>query len=199
VAEPDSPMAAALLQLGQLAAEVRKIDGREADHYLAFRSRLREITEQLAPVTAVADGLAALTELMGGLDARVGELEDPGSPAGRYSSPPQPRWWAMGVENEDRALAMDRLRSWVEGVYRPGMGKHAATLPPCWELHQACVYILDWLSELWSHLYLSPSRPAAVVSGQAEWWTRFLPAATDLIAAEAQGCAHARPPIGARP
>jgi hypothetical protein len=202
VTEPESPMAAVLLKLGQLAADVRSIDGREADHWIALRARLREISGQLAPVTAVADGLAAVTALMEGLEARVGDLEDPGSPAGGYSSPPQPKWWAMG--DDERAEAMDRLRSSVGDVYRPGMGRHAAQLPPCWENHPACVYILDWLSELWSVLYLQPRRPAPVLSGQAEWWTRLLPAATDLMAAEAQGCSavqgctRTRPASGAR-
>jgi hypothetical protein len=195
VGEAEGPMAAALLQLGQLAEDVRKIDGREADHFIALRSRLREITGQLAPVTAVADGLAALTRMFEALETRVGELEDPASPAGGYTSPPQPKWWSMG--DEDRAEALERLRSWVEGVYRPGMGRHSAKLPPCWEQHPACVYVLDWLSELWSVLYLQPSRPPAILSSQAEWWTRLLPAATDLMAAEAQGCDHARPTIGA--
>ena len=196
MAEPESPMASVLLKLGQLAEDVRNIDGREADHFVALRARLREITEQLASVTTVAEGLAALTVVMEGLEARVGELEDPGSLAGGYGSPPQPRWWAMGPE--DRAEALDRLRDWVEGVYRPGTGKHAGQLPPCWEEHPLCVYVLDWLSELWSVLYLQPRRPAPLLSGQADWWTRLLPAATDLMADEARGCEHARRASGIR-
>jgi hypothetical protein len=196
VAEPESPMASVLLKLGQLAKDVRNIDGREADHFVVLRARLREITEQLAPVTTVADGLAALTTVMEGLEGRVGELEDPGSPAGGYSSPAQPKWWAMTAE--DRAEALDRLRDWVQSVYRPGMGKHAGQLPACWEEHPLCVYVLDWLSELWSVLYLQPRRPAPLLSGQADWWTRLLPAATDLMADEARGCEHARGVSGVR-
>jgi hypothetical protein len=199
VGESENPLADVLLQLGQLAQEVRDIDGREAEHFEALRDRLREITGQLAPVTAVADSLTALTEVMAGLETRVGELEDPGSPAGGYSSPPQPKWWAMEEDSEDRAAALTRLRSWIEGVYRPGMGRPAAQLPPCWDQHPACVYILDWLSELWSVLYPQPQRPPALLSGQAEWWTRLLPAAADLMAAEARGCEHVRPAAGVRP
>jgi hypothetical protein len=131
VAEPESPLAAVLLRLAEITADVRKIDGREADHFITLRSRLRELAEQLALVTAVADSLAALTAVIDGLEERVGDLEDPGSPAGGYSSPPQPMWWAL--TGEDRAEAMDRLRAWVEDICRPGMGRHAAQFPPCWE------------------------------------------------------------------
>jgi hypothetical protein len=85
-----------------------------------------------------------------------------------------------------------RLRAWVEQIYRPGYGQIAATLPSCWEQHTLCLYTLDWLSELWSFLYLDPERTAASLAAQAEWQTRLLPAAAEQMAFDATGCPHAR-------
>jgi hypothetical protein len=92
----------------------------------------------------------------------------------------------------------------VEQVYRPGYGHLAASLGDCWEQHPLCLYILDWLSELWSVLYLAPARTAGTLAGQAEWHTRLLAAAAEQLARETRRCAHStarhRPAAtGARP
>ncbi len=84
-----------------------------------------------------------------------------------------------------------KLRAWVEDVYRPGYGHLAGSLGDCWDQHPLCLYILDWLSELWSVLYLAPARTPATLAGQAEWNTRLLPAAAEQLARETRGCAHA--------
>lgn len=90
---------------------------------------------------------------------------------------------------------MDRLRAWVEQIYRPGYGQLAAALPRCWEQHPACLYFLDWLSELWSLLYLNSQRDGRDLAAQAEWHTRLLPAAAEHMATEAARCRHnAEPP-----
>ena len=60
----------------------------------------------------------------------------------------------------------------------------------CWEQHPLCLYILDWLSELWSVLYLAPARTAGTLAGQAEWHTRLLTAAAEQLARETRRCAH---------
>ena len=84
----------------------------------------------------------------------------------------------------------DRLRAWVEQIYLPGYGHLAAALPPCWEHHLLCLYTLDWLSELWSALYLDTRpRHAARLAAQAEWQTRLLPAAADQMASTHR-CQH---------
>ena len=84
-------------------------------------------------------------------------------------------------------------------MYRPGYGHLAASLGDCWDQHPLCLYILDWLSELWSVLYLAPARTAGTLAGQAEWHTRLLAAAAEQLARETRGCAHAHPPATARP
>jgi hypothetical protein len=105
-----------------------------------------------------------------------------------YQPVSAPRWWKLTGPDRDRA--MDRLSAWVDQIYRPGYGRLAAALPPCWREHPVCLYILDWLSELWSVLYLNPDRTAATLGAQAEWQTRLLPAAADQMTVEAGNCAH---------
>ncbi|MGH3273194.1 MAG: hypothetical protein ACRDNZ_02575, partial [Streptosporangiaceae bacterium] len=111
------------------------------------------------------------------------------TPAG-YQPVPAPRWWKPG--GRERDAAVDRLRAWVDHVYRPGYGQIAATLPACWEHHTLCLYTLDWLSELWSFLYLAPERAGPTLAAQAEWQTRLLPAAAEQMVFDVTGCAHAR-------
>ena len=125
-----------------------------------------------------------------------------GSPSWPPRAPAAPRFWKPG--DPARQDAAGKLRAWVEQVYRPGYGHLAAGLGECWEQHPLCLYILDWLSELWSVLYLAPSRTAGTLAGQAEWHTRLLTAAADQLARETRGCRHGTAPYhpagtGARP
>ena len=88
---------------------------------------------------------------------------------------------------------MTRLRAWVDQVYRPGYGQLAATLGPCWEAHDLCLYGLDILSDLWSVLYLQPHRTAGMLSAQAEYQARILPALAEQFKAETNAlrpCPH---------
>jgi hypothetical protein len=80
----------------------------------------------------------------------------------------------------------------VEQVYRPGYGQLAATLGPCWDDHPLCLYALDIASELWSVLYLQAKRNPAMLSAQAEYQTRILPALAEQMMAETQRCGHAQ-------
>ncbi len=123
--------------------------------------------------------------------------------AAGYQPPAAPKFWKLDGPAHDEAIG--KLRAWVEDVYRPGYGHLAASLGDCWDQHPLCLYILDWLTELWSVLYLAPARTPGTLAGQAEWHTRLLPAAAEQLARETRGCAHAstrRPPppgTGARP
>lgn len=102
-----------------------------------------------------------------------------------------PRWWKASGEERDQAAA--RLRAWVEQIYRPGYGQLAAAVGPCWQQHPLCLYGLDILAELWSVLYLQPSRSAAVLSAQAEYQTRILPTITEQLITETARCSHGQP------
>lgn len=132
--------------------------------------------------------IAALTERVTVLeDALVREPDIAG-----YAPVPAPRWWLL--DSEDRDAATDRLAAWVEQVYLPSYGHLARRLPPCWREHPLCLHVLDWLSELWSVLYIRDRRSAPTLAGQAGFHVRQLPAAADLMAAEVKTCEHARPP-----
>jgi hypothetical protein len=106
-----------------------------------------------------------------------------------YQPADSPRFWKLDGPAREDAIA--RLRAWVEQVYRPGYGHLAGVLGGCWEQHPLCLYTLDWLSELWSVLYLQPGRNTGTLAGQAEWQTRLLTAAAEQMTRETSRCQHA--------
>ena len=153
------------------------------------------------PLAAVLDQLAAHHEQIARLDRTVQDLQetlaqfaDP--PADRdaadHLANPAPKWWKLPAEQRREPLS--RLRAWVEQVYRPGYGHLAATLGPCWEAHDLCLYGLDILAELWSVLYLQDQRSAGLLSAQAEYQARILPALSGQFMTETTGCGHASRP-----
>jgi hypothetical protein len=110
-----------------------------------------------ASIAAALIKLAQQQRDMADLRRRVGELAQQltmapggGQGEGGYEPVPAPQWWAMS--DDQRAEAADRIASWVERVFRPGYGHLAARLGPCWTQHPLCLYLLDWLSELWTLL-----------------------------------------------
>ena len=83
-------------------------------------------------------------------------------------------------------------------MYRPGYGHLAAALAPCWEAHDLCLYALDIASALWSVLYLQPERTPGLVSAQAEYQARILPALAAQLKTETTGCGHTPIPAPSR-
>ena len=151
----DDQITAALDQLAAQREQITRLDTREATHY------------------------ATLTGLLAGLTARTGPDPAPDDPGG-YQPDPAPCWWQLSPEDRQEPVA--RLRAWVDQVYRPGYGHLAAALGPCWPAHDLCLYALDIASGLWSVLYLQPGRDHALLSAQAEYQARILPAlAAQLI------------------
>ena len=75
-------------------------------------------------------------------------------------------------------------------MYRPGYGHLAAALGPCWPEHDLCLYGLDIASQLWCALYLQPERSTSLLSAQAEYQARILPAIAAQLAAETTRCGH---------
>ena len=195
-------LAAVLIQLSGHAERIGALDARDADHDQQLTAALHDLSAQVTAlssrVTEVSTALAhqsAITSSLEGLGTQVAAIatqvealtgnRDEGNSGGYHPALP-PRWW--GLAGPERETAVDHLRAWVEQIYRPGYGKLAALLPACWEHHPACLYILDWLSELWSVLYLAAERDSRVLAAQAEWHTRLLPAAADLMATEGRAC-----------
>jgi hypothetical protein len=148
------------------------------------------------PLAAALDQLAAHHEQIARLDRTVQDLQRTLAPpverdADDHLANPVPKWWKLPAEQ--RSGPLSRLRAWVEQVYRPGYGHLAATLAPCWEAHDLCLYGLDILAELWSALYLQEQRSAGLLSAQAEYQARILPALSAQFTTETTGCGHARP------
>jgi hypothetical protein len=158
------------------------------------------------PIPAVLDQLAAHHEEIARLARAVQDLQttlaklvdappDEQDAAGHLAHP-VPKWWKLPADQRREPLS--RLRAWVEQVYRPGYGHLAAALGPCWEMHDLCLYGLDILAELWSVLYLQDQRSAGLLSAQAEYQARILPAVSGQFMTETTGCGHAGRPGSVR-
>jgi len=203
--DPADVVTGLMLQITQHAERLTLLDQREATHIRELTDRLDELArhwaetgERVDAVNNLATKQAALLKTLDGLDqhvavltARLTDMTGGTSNDGdqTYKPTPAPRWWSL--EGTERDEALNRLRAWVEQVYRPGYGHLAASLGPCWDQHPLCLYGLDWLMELWSALYLSPERPA--LASQAEWQTRLLPALAEQLHHETTRCEHDRP------
>jgi hypothetical protein len=202
-----------MLQTNQHAERLALLDQREADHYGELTKSRDDLARQLAEaverVNAVHDMAArqaAILETLDGLDQKVAalttQLTQMTAATKRderdetYTVAPTPRWWKLDGTERDEAL--NRLRAWVQQIYRPGYGQLAAALSPCWDQHPLCLYGLDWLMELWSALYLTPERKPSTLASQAEWQIRLLPAIAEQLHQETTRCEHDRPASGPR-
>jgi len=171
--DPADVVAGIMLQTTQHAERLALLDQREASRCREMTNRLDELVHQLAETREQLDAIhdlaarqAALLETLNGLDQQVSDLATrltqmtaAGShdKSGETDQPaPAPRWWKHNETERDEAV--NRLRAWVEQIYRPGYGHLAAALGTCWDQHPLCLYGLDWLMELWSALYLAPKR-----------------------------------------
>jgi hypothetical protein len=187
--EPEG-LTAVLLQLAGLTQKLADLDHREASATREDRERIASLTRAVADVKAAVTANAEALTALGDPSRRAsGPAKGARAEAAGYQPPPASRFW----KPDEPALgeAVGKLRGWVEDVYRPGYGHLAASLGDCWDQHPLCLYILDWLSELWSVLYLARARTPATLAGQAEWHTRLLPAAAGQLSRETRGCGHA--------
>ena len=179
------PITGIIDQLAAHAEQLTRLDTRHADHHAAVSARLAELTGQTAALGhVVEEHAAALTRLT--VTSQTGPDSD------GYCPEPAPAWWKLATDGRQEPIA--RLRAWVEQVYRPGYGHLAAGLGPCWPAHDLCLYALDIASELWSVLYLQPARSPGLLSAQAEYQARILPALADQLRLETGRCGHLRNP-----
>jgi hypothetical protein len=176
------PLAAVLDMLASCREQITQLHAREASHHTDAGRRLAELGSQIAGLgQALQDHTTVLAQLTG---------SDGSDPDGGYRPCPPPAWWSLPPSGRQEPVA--RIRAWVEQVYRPGYGHLAAALGPCWASHDLCLYGLDILSELWSALYLQPRRSTGLLSAQAEYQARILPALASQLHAETTGCGHPR-------
>src|SRR5579862_3903063 len=191
------PIPAILLQLAAHDELISQLDAREASHLTTLAERLDEITGLVTGIGGTLHDHAAALARLEDLDRQVTDLAAqlaPDTAAGpdpdRYRPGPAPTWWKLTIA--ERQQPISRLRAWVEQVYRPGYGHIAATLGPCWASHDLCLYGLDILADLWAVLYLQPRRNAGLLSAQAEYQARILPALAAQLMTETSRCGHAR-------
>jgi hypothetical protein len=171
-------LAAALAQLASLREQVSGLAAarqRDAARQAAMASALRRRTRQ----TATAGTRKAIRQQRG-------------KPATGYQPIPAPRWHLLHGREREQAVA--RLRAWAGTVFRPGYGYLAAQVGPCWEQHDLCLYQLAWLSEMHTAIFLAPER---LLSSEADWHARLLPAAVALMAEETGRCDHLHRASGA--
>jgi hypothetical protein len=184
----NDPITGLLDRLAAYREQVTRLDTREAEHHTAVSGQLAELTDQAASVgRTLHDHAAALAQLTGTSQAAAD--------SDSYCPGPAPTWWKLAADGRQEPVA--RLQAWVEQVYWPGYGHLAAALGPCWDQHDLCLYGLDIAAELWSVLYLQPSRSPGLVSAQAEYQTRILPALADQLRIETHRCGHPRGPAPA--
>jgi hypothetical protein len=201
---PDSGLSAALLQLTQFGERIALLDDREARNFRHVENTLAAMSTAITSLRTAAEGQARVLESLDGLGesvallaAQVADLlpaaEDEPPPG--YKAAPSIHWWT--VKDEDRRAAVAHLAAWVEQVYRPHYGHLAAMLGACWAEHPLCLVGLDWLSELHSILYFQPKRSAALLSAQAEFGMRIMPAVSEQFRAETSRCTHRATPATA--
>jgi hypothetical protein len=187
------PLTAALDQLAAHHEQLSQLDAREARHYAALAGQLTQLAGTLTTVaSALRDDTTALARIeaiertVAGLAASLAGPADDGG--GGHQPGPAPAWWQLtGTERQEAAVP---LRAWVTQVYQPGYGHLAVTLGPCWEAHDLCLYGLDILAQLWAVLYSPAARSSGLLSAQAEYQARILPAIAAQLAAETTGCRH---------
>jgi hypothetical protein len=191
--DPD-PLIAVLDQLAACREQASGLDAREAAHHAELAGQLSQLASMVTTISrTLAEDTAALARL-DALDRQVTELTrraratsaDDGEEG--YQPRPAPAWWKLTPE--ERRAPVAELRDWVEHVYRPGYGHLAGVLGPCWPEHDLCLYGLDIASQLWCALYLQPERSAGLLSAQAEYQARILPAIAAQLAAETTRCDH---------
>ena len=189
------PLTAVLDQLAVYREQLIQLDDREAAHFAAVGEQLTQLAALITTMgQTLADDTAALARLEA-LDRQVTDLSAVLAGRGedakeRHQPGPPPPWWTLTTA--ERQQPVTRLRAWVEEVYRPGYGHLAAALSPCWEQHDLCLYGLDIASQLWDALYLQPARSTSLLSAQAEYQARILPALAAQLMTETTGCAHTR-------
>lgn len=196
----DSGVTAALLQMQKLAEKFGALDHRENEHYRDAGEALTDLGTSVDELRATANDHGEVLESLDGIGGKLAELAAviepllPPEPGPVYHPAPAARWWALDFQGSgDEAKALAKLRAWVQDVYRTQYGHLAGRLGDCWDEHPLCLIELDWMCELWQVLYVRATRTAGVLSSQAEFGTRILPAVADQLATETSSCEHQRP------
>ena len=194
----NDPITATLQELASQHERITQLDDRETGHFTALSARLAELTDLITGIGHNLEDDTAVLARFEALDRQVADLAAHLAPdLGGHPPDPAPAWWKLPAAERHEPIA--RLHAWFEQVYRPGYGHLAATIAPCWPSHDLCLYGLDIMSGLWSVLYLQPSRTPRLLSAQAEYQARILPALAAQLTAETSTCGHPRGRVPVQP
>ena len=190
------PLTAVLDQLAAHREQLTQLDDREAAHFAAVGERLTQLAALITTMgRTLADDTAALARLEA-LDRQVTELAA-GSPARAptartgHQPGPAPAWWTLTPAERKPA---DRRAA---GLGRPGVparlrppGRHPRPLlagprpVPVRAGHRS--------ASCGERCTSSPPAAPALLSAQAEYQARILPALAAQLMTETTGCDHTR-------
>ena len=141
------------------------------------------------PIPAILDQLAAhheqLTQLSRTLEDHAAVLTELASAASADADPDgyHPNRPRSGGPSRP-TCEQDPSPGCAPGSSRSTGLATATSLAPCWEAHDLCLYGLDIAASLWSVLYLQPLRTPGLISAQAEYQARILPALAEQFRIE---------------
>ena len=163
----DDQITAALDQLAAQREQITRLDTREATHY------------------------ATLTGLLAGLTARTGPdpaRDDPGG----YQPDPAPCWWQLSPDDRQRA---GRPAARLGGPGLPARLRPPGRRPRPLLARPRPVPVRPGhrLPACGRCCTSSPAATTALLSAQAEYQARILPALAAQLAAETTRCGHTRP------
>jgi hypothetical protein len=187
----DSGLTAALLTLTQHAERLGQLETRVAANLQQCEIAAEGLAGGITDLRTLVEQQGQLIEALSQLVATVVPPDDDAGPG--YKPRPPVHWWK--ISGGERRKAVDRLAAWVEQVYRPHYGHLATGLGACWQDHPLCLVGLDIVSELHSVLYFN-KRTASLLSAQAEYTTRIVPAFAEQFRAETSKCTHRPEPAG---
>ena len=182
---PGDGLAAALIQISAHAERISGLDTREAGHYQEIAARLRDLAAERRVRQHQDRRHRRHPRPPGRHHRRARRARRPGRRARPPASPNSPptatkttmtggpatsRSRRHGGGNSPQQNARRRLTGSAPGSSRSTGPATASSPPPsraCWEQHPLCLYTLDWLSELWSVLYLDPGPQRRTLAAQS--------------------------------
>lgn len=182
----DSGLTAALLTLTQHAERLGQLETGVAANLQQCEMATEGLAGAITDVRTLVEQQGQLIEALSQLVTGLVPPDDDAGPG--YKPRPPVHWWKL--KGDERAKAVAHLAAWVEQIYRPYYGRLATGLGTCWQDHPLCLVGLDVVSELHSVLYFQPKRTASLLSAQAEYTTRILPAFGEQFRAETSKCTH---------
>lgn len=184
--DDNSGLTAALLTLTQHAERLGQLETGVAANLQQCEMATEGLAGAITDVRTLVEQQGQLIESLSQLVAGLVPPDDDNGPG--YKPRPPVHWWKL--KDDQRRKEAERLAAWVEQIYRPYYGHLATGLGACWQDHPLCLVGLDIVSELHSVLYFQPKRATPLLSAQAEYTTRILPAFAEQFRTETSKCTH---------